>query len=921
MATSNPAQLRRQLLRDFAPSSEQQSMGWIQWRNMGGYLGQPFDSTNIPLNKLRQMRRDPMIAFALQFVKLPLVRAPWFIECEDARIAAFATEALRLIYERLMMQFALKYDYGYQALVKNFTAQPVDWTYSNVKDADINSTDQGTVPVWTGTADPVLWKVFTTVPPEYSFPEWTDSGDFDGFYRSAQAVPGVSSKPADGYVDVDHALWITNEKDSKHGSIWGYPRIGYAYRYWWSYWYAWALRDRWMERTSDPSVVVRYPADRVLDDETGEVLNLRQVAEALGQDVRAGCTITLPNTMIKDADGNPTTQPEWDISYLEHTSKTSQEFQDLFDYLDIMKLRSCLVPERALIIPSQRGSASGVTEQLADFFTESQATEMVEFADLVNKYMIPQLIQVNFPEFKGKCRWISRGFSSADRTLILQLLTLVGQKNPENLDIDIREIMEQLQVPVKSPEQIQAEKDQMIQDQKDQFEFQMQQAALHGHQPPGAKTPGGGMPNVNAPNAPRVKKGQMGPQNKHQIKLAELDAIPGVRAGINQQGLYYDPRERIILSDYPVGPFAKKVSDLRYFNGQDESLDLAQQIYEAWEKAYRKVYKNAAKHIKSRLVALAEGGINEDAADALTKQMHNETIRIFQDVLDKTTLLNKKLAAIAANKEMKVLHLPIEWEVDNQDIKNWMRIHGAQLVRDVSESTRRELAKLISEELGTDKTPAQIASSIEEKFSQWPGWKAERIARSESRDAYNAGTLLAAQKSGITHARASDASGGTNLHTDQECIDRNGQIYPIAEALHIQDHPNGTLAWAPLIEFPLSEDPVEDDTVRLKEAVRQAQKIKWTKQGDKWWTNLGHALVSYDGPSQPARTVTARLLYLTEDLEEDIEINLSQEPHGFADVTTGPGVINFWDVKRKLGNGAKIPEELYLSALAEGVLE
>lgn len=901
MADPTPAQLRKQLINDMAPSVRQQSMGFVQWDTMGDWLGQPFDSTRIPLHKLRQMRRDPMIAFALQFVKLPLVRAPWFIECEDARIAQFMTEALRLIYERLMLQFSLKYDYGYQAIIKNFTSEPVDWVYSDAKSSDAN-----TKPVWSGTADPVLWKPFTSVPPEQVYPEWTKSGEFDGFTRSFTAVPGAAQRTPDkkGYVDVAHALWITNEKDSRHGSIWGYPRIGYSYRYWWSYWYGWALRDRYMERMSDPAVIVRYPNDRIIDNETGEVLNLRAVAEMLGEDIRAGCTVTLPSDVIKDADGKPSQMLEWNISYLEHSGKTPAEFQQLFDYLDIMKLRSCLVPERALIVPARSASVSGVTEQLADFFTESQATEMVEFGDIVNRYMIPQLQAVNFPEYKGKVRWISRGFSSADRTLILQLLTLVGQSDPDKLQMDVREIMAQLQVPLKTPEQLAIEKKQAQED----FANQAKAAATAAT----AAKPG--------PPPNKVAGGQMGPKNTagKKTNLEELDAIPGVRAGINKHGLYYDPRERIVLSnDYPMGPFTHKIKDLRYYKGNDKALQSAHDIYEAWLTAFQTYYLAVAKHIRTRLVALAENsGINDNTADHLAGQTINAAEKLFTQALQDATDAMLQLAEWAAQREMKELNLDIEWETKNSDISDWMKLHGAELVRNVTESTRNELRNLIATELATDHLPEQIAQEIENKFEQWPGWKAERIARSEARDAYNAGTLLAAQKSGITHARASDASGGKNLHTDIECIERNGQIFTVQQALTIQDHPNGTLAWTPLpSDYNFSE---EDNPKRLKNSLQLAQDVKWELTNGIYKANLPKAEVTSNSSSPPSITVSARLLYLTSELEDPMKINLHLESHpeGLI-VSRDKEEITFYDVEDKFANGAKIPEKIFLDAILD----
>src|SRR3990167_835783 len=58
-------------------TTQTQSESWVQWGDMAEWLGQPFNVTKIPLNKLEQMRRDPILAFGLLFCKVPLVRAHW----------------------------------------------------------------------------------------------------------------------------------------------------------------------------------------------------------------------------------------------------------------------------------------------------------------------------------------------------------------------------------------------------------------------------------------------------------------------------------------------------------------------------------------------------------------------------------------------------------------------------------------------------------------------------------------------------------------------------------------------------------------------------------------------------------------------------------------------------------------------------
>src|SRR5574342_1123331 len=68
--------------RKFATTMSQTG-SWVNWGDMADLLGQPFSVTQIPLSKLEQMRRDPMISFGLMFCKVPIIRAKWKIESTD----------------------------------------------------------------------------------------------------------------------------------------------------------------------------------------------------------------------------------------------------------------------------------------------------------------------------------------------------------------------------------------------------------------------------------------------------------------------------------------------------------------------------------------------------------------------------------------------------------------------------------------------------------------------------------------------------------------------------------------------------------------------------------------------------------------------------------------------------------------------
>ena len=75
-------------------------------------------------------------------------------------------------------------------------------------------------------------------------------------------------------------------------------------------------------------------------------------------------------------------------------------------------------------------------------------------------------------------------------------------------------------------------------------------------------------------------------------------------------------------------------------------------------------------------------------------------------------------------------------------------------------------------------------------------YRAEVIARTELMDAYNGAALGTYTDAGLSQVEAIDGDG------DEECAARDGEVFDIEKADAIEDHPNGTLDWVPVIEEP-----------------------------------------------------------------------------------------------------------------------
>lgn len=512
---------KKRLSQNRSPSTRESTTSWVNWDYMGDVLGQPFDVTKIPISKLEQMQRDPILAFGLMFIKVPLVRAPWYIKSSDAKRAAFIDNALRRIYGRFILAYSNSFAFGYSPMVKRFEYDLPDWTY-----IDKDDPDQTEVKVWDDdSVQALVWKPFLALNPRSAYPHWTAKGEFAGIdYTSGGLGPSTfpsqfpsasTGKPAD--IPLDWALWATNEKDSMFGSLWGYPRLGYAYRYWWSYWYKFGLADRAFEKWADPPVLAFHPAVTGLD-ETGEEVNYSDAALALAERIRSGANASMPSSVVKGFDEKNTNIREWWIEQMKSEANFNA-LHDMFKYLDVQKLRAMMVPEQSLIEGNSTGSKN-VAEKYGDIFQESQAVVMQEIDDQINRYLIPQLLEANFGPGGPTCTKVTNGFDAADVETMRQIVGGIANADSRNMPVDIRAMLEKLGVPTLSPKAFQNQLDKLAEEQEQQFAREM-----------------------------KAKAGN---------------------AGVNSQGLYYDDRPSITLSDDESGTL-KKVFDKLFGRDNDNN--------------------------------------------------------------------------------------------------------------------------------------------------------------------------------------------------------------------------------------------------------------------------------------------------------------------------------------------------------------
>lgn len=662
-----------------APSSRVQSL-FGNWKDVSDQLGSPFEVERIPLSKLRQMRRDPMLGFGLSFIKTPHVRAKWFINAKDsagpnAQIAAHLDHDLRRIYPSFVTQNTNMLDFGFQAIAKRFEFRQPAGTYVQI---DPNTGEQQELPIWNqGNIEPVAWKPFIALRPEGVEPMWNKQGEFDGILYSPSDVntalgittsaggTGGSDQESGYKIDLQHALWVTNERDATFGSVYGYPRLGYAYRYWWSYWFRWAIADRAFERKADPSVLVRYPEGYFIDSLTGEETSYQEYALEMGSRMRSGGVIALPSEPFEDANGRGTVR-QWDIDFTKD-AVNFEPFDKSFEYLDVQKIRSLFIPEQAFLEGKGGTSSRNVAAEMGNAFLESQAVLSVQIQENINRYLIPQWLAVNYPEFSqagGTAEIIIQGFADEDTEFMRQLVQLLGQQEAGAKEIiklvDLQKVLEDRGTPIVAWAE---------QQRRDQELATQQQNSTVGNVAP----------------------------------------IPGEQVGTvpTQNGFsYIQPREVVYLSD----------SDSNFLGSLPNTVHFED-----------KRVKFAARDLNAALTDFFKGEYNS-VFDSIEKAESVEEI-------PSNLLVETENLALAIDV---IIDISVGIYLADSDTVISLVARGAEsIAKEVQSFVQSQIQDGVQE---TEK----IAANARDKFADFPEWKSASAARSFVRDAYNKAILSGA---------------------------------------------------------------------------------------------------------------------------------------------------------------------------------
>lgn len=796
--------------RDLTPAAD-------AWANVRDNPGPPFDATRITIAQMRQMRKDPMIAFALHFRKVPLARANFIINARDkngpnAQVAAFLDACLRKIFTSYILQRLLCLDFGYQAIVKQWQMANPGGVYGDQAQLDDNG-NPTIKPVWDeGNVLPKIWKPFIPLMPENSAPRFVSGGpkdgDFDGIDYTLPQTGTTSTassrkKGSQGVlpISVYNSLWTTNQKWDELGSLYGFPLTGFARDYWWDYQFIAGLERRAFERIALPPIVAHYPKGSTPVDTDGNREPNWQIALDMAERLRSNAIAAVPSDMAEvGLDQTSSTQRAWDFTYMEVPVDNLAAFDTARNYFNVMKLRATWTPEMAFIGRESGNSGGNIAEQMQDVFFASQDLLMAECVDEIDNYLFPQLLILNFPEFVnngGKANLIFHSFAEDDQDLLKQVLQLLGQSTPEILaEVDTRELLSRAGLPLKDPSVLAAERQSLAQ----------QAAAAPPIVPP---TPG----TVGTIANPNVNPG-----------FTNGGSAPSVTAGFSEHPvIYVNPPEQVNLD------FAENLDDFltslpisKHY--EDKTIRaLMVQLRKLWQGHFRRLYPEFAQYLAKAEINLddeisygSQGVIeladrrkpvivSKTRAEKLSKKLVDDfaiASTTLNELREKSSVILRKIIVRAAKIDTRDYKLPSE--IDDSAIEAYLLDQTSRLIKSTHNTFKDHVRRHLFNEIHDGKATRDIADGLVARFENLPSSSSDRIARAETRDAVNAGTLIASEGAGIRYVR------GIDKDTSPECQARNGKLFTVREAWKEmrKEQPYGSFGLEPVPRVNLSIEQV-----------------------------------------------------------------------------------------------------------------
>ncbi len=318
----------------------------------------------------RAMRKDPTLALARALSVAPVTAADWSIEADDDApkdADEFIQDMLMPMREPLVETAMFGgIDFGWAPFEKVFEQTGNEWRLRKIKPL---------------LQDPTVIMVLR------------EHGEFDGFKQDQLRIP------------VEQALNIPFRVE---GTNWyGASLLENARAVYTQWQEANDGAARYDRKLAGALFLIWYPSGKTISD--GVWKKNKEIAEDIANAMQSGSIIRIPRSLIKytdelnDKEEGPT---QWKIEMLSSDGSAQASFCDRLRYLDSLKVRGLLMPERALL-EGQYGNKAEAGEHADLALVQSELTHR-HITRHVNWYVVDDLLAWNYDEkARGTVRLIA----------------------------------------------------------------------------------------------------------------------------------------------------------------------------------------------------------------------------------------------------------------------------------------------------------------------------------------------------------------------------------------------------------------------------------------------------------------------------------------------------------------------------------
>ena len=351
-------------------------------------------------NTYRMMRRDPTIALARSVVMAPIIGASWSFEArKDApdEHVEFIREQIEPMRTHIVREALRALDFGWAGFEKVFELVDGRLRIERVK--------------------PLLHDVTEILIEK-------DTGRFAGFRQG-----GVTLDPA-------KAILYTHDRegDNYHGRA----RLENV-RAPWSWWNdANEAAARYDTKIAGVMPIIHYPPGESYD-KAGKLVSNHEIAQRVLDNIAAGKGIAVENRFMEHLDDRDSAKGErrqWMIELLEDKGTRQAGFKDRLSYLDALKFRGMLRPERSAL-EGQHGTKAEAGVHGDVGLTDGELIHL-EITDVVNKQLIDQILLHNFGSEAEGSVWVTPApLRDIRRDVAIEIIKEWGS-NPDGRE-DLRE--------------------------------------------------------------------------------------------------------------------------------------------------------------------------------------------------------------------------------------------------------------------------------------------------------------------------------------------------------------------------------------------------------------------------------------------------------------------------------------------------